>query len=50
MSNDMEKHIESVVTGWPQVNLIACKVCGVLLWDIEKHWAHAHAIEQGGIK
>ena len=33
---------EVVVTGLPNVQLLACRLCGVLLWDIEAHYAHAH--------
>lgn len=33
---------QAVETGQPPVQLLACKLCGVLLWDIEAHYAHAH--------
>lgn len=34
--------VEVVVTGLPNVQMLACTLCGVLLWDIQKHYAHAH--------
>lgn len=33
---------EVVTTGFPVVQLIACVKCGVILWDIDAHYAHAH--------
>lgn len=33
---------QAVETGQPPVQLLACKICGVLLWDIDAHYAHAH--------
>jgi hypothetical protein len=32
-----------VETGSPSISLLACKECGVLLWDVEAHWTDAHA-------
>ena len=40
--SDIIDRIEMATTGHPEVRLIACKLCGVLLWDIDKHYAHAH--------
>jgi hypothetical protein len=37
-----EKRVHAVVTGRPEVQLLACTECGVLLWDIDAHYAHAH--------
>ena len=34
---------EVIETGWPQTQLIACKKCGVLLWDAPSHYRHAHS-------
>lgn len=31
-----------VQTGDPLTRLIACSLCGVLLWDIDAHYSHAH--------
>lgn len=42
MSN-IDDLAESVSTGWPITSLLACKRCGVLLWDAEKHYADAHS-------
>jgi hypothetical protein len=34
----------AVVTGAPPmlVDLLACRACGVLLWDVTAHYRHAH--------
>lgn len=40
MSRD--QRVEAVVTGQPEVRILACVLCGVLLWDIDAHYAHAH--------
>lgn len=32
-----------VSTGVPEIQLLACAECGVLLWDVEAHWTDAHA-------
>lgn len=37
-----DERVEAVVTGSPEVRLLACTACGVLLWDIDSHYAHAH--------
>ena len=34
--------VEVVATGQPEVQLLACMECGVLLWDYAKHYKHAH--------
>ena len=39
---------EVVVTGLPNVQLLACVLCGVLLWDIDAHYAHAHTDQSDG--
>lgn len=26
------------------VAMLACTKCGVLIWDIDAHWSHAHAV------
>lgn len=44
MSRD--ERVEAVVTGHLEVRLLACRQCGVLVWDIDAHYAHTHA-EQG---
>lgn len=31
-----------VQTGWPLTHLIACTMCGVLLWDVDTHYAAMH--------
>jgi len=36
---------KAVGTGAPEVHLLACTKCGVLLWDIDAHYAHAHPEE-----
>lgn len=33
-----------VRTGQPEVLLVACAECGVLLWDIDAHYKHAHFV------
>ena len=33
---------EVVRTGHPITMLVACTVCGVLLWDIDAHYGYAH--------
>jgi hypothetical protein len=38
--------VETITTGNPPVELVACTLCGVLLWDAEKHQAHAHPAPQ----
>lgn len=40
--DDARQEAEAVLTGIPNVQLLACTLCGVLLWDIEAHYAHAH--------
>jgi len=40
-----DPRVEAVYTGQPQVMLLACKKCGVLLWDIDAHYADAHEKE-----
>jgi len=40
VSND--SRIQAVTTGQPNVTLLACNRCGVLVWDFDKHFAHAH--------
>ena len=37
-----EHRAEVILTGSPPVQLIACTLCGVLLWDIDAHYDHAH--------
>lgn len=37
-----ENRVEAVLTGHPPVYQIACTRCGVLLWDIDAHYEHAH--------
>lgn len=34
--------VQVATTGQPMVKLLACTKCGVLLWDIDAHYAHAH--------
>lgn len=37
-----DTRVKAVATGMPAVQLLACTKCGVILWDIEAHYAHAH--------
>lgn len=46
----MGARAEAVITGLPNVQMIACKLCGVLLWDIDAHYAHAHTDQSDGHK
>lgn len=39
-----EVRVAAVTTGWPEVELLACVGCGVLLWDIDAHYTHAHPL------
>lgn len=41
MSGD--ERAEAVRTGQPIMSLLACTLCGVLLWDIDAHYEHAHS-------
>jgi hypothetical protein len=41
--SDVSDLAESVSTGWPITTLLACKRCGVLLWNAEAHYAEAHS-------
>lgn len=34
---------EVVETGHPAVQILACTLCGVLLWNVDKHYTHAHS-------
>jgi hypothetical protein len=34
-----------VSTGHPVTMMVACHVCGVLLWDIDKHYTDTHATD-----
>lgn len=43
-----DPRMEAVQTGHPPVALLACTVCGVLAWDFDKHYAHAHSDEGCG--
>jgi hypothetical protein len=43
VSIDQEARAEAVRTGAPEVQLLACAECGVLLWDIDAHYRQAHA-------
>lgn len=43
MSEDISDLADVIETGWPPVELVACKVCGVLLWDAPAHYRHAHS-------
>lgn len=38
------RRCEVVETGQPATRLIACTRCGVLLWDVDKHYREAHGI------
>lgn len=40
---EQEARAEAVRTGAPEVQLLACAECGVLLWDIDAHYRQAHA-------
>ena len=40
MSDD--NRVRAVRTGLPEVQLLACVLCGVLLWDIASHYKHSH--------
>ncbi|GAA2418387.1 hypothetical protein [Mycolicibacterium llatzerense] len=44
MSADISDLADVIETGWPPVQLVACKLCGVLLWDAPSHYRHAHSI------
>ena len=37
-----DSRVHAVSTGQPPVLLLACRECGVLLWDINAHYQHAH--------
>lgn len=41
--------VEAVVTGAPPVTLLACRLCGVLLWDIAAHYGYTHGGDYGGL-
>ena len=40
---ELAELVDVVETGWPPAQLIACKQCGVLLWDAPSHYRHAHS-------
>lgn len=40
---DQRAHV--VETGLPPVQLLACTICGVLLWDIDAHYPAIHENE-----
>lgn len=37
-----DARVQAVETGTPPVRLLACTLCGVLLWDIDLHYAVSH--------
>ncbi len=37
-----DERVMAVVTGSPEVRLLACVACGVLLGDIDAHYAATH--------
>lgn len=39
-----ETRVIAVTTGSPEVRLLACVLCGVLLWDIDAHYAASHEV------
>ena len=41
--------VQAVSTGQPPVLLLACRECGVLLWDIDAHFHHAHPKAEVGL-
>lgn len=41
-----DSRVKVVTTGQPETQMLACTSCGVLLWDIDAHYEHAHG--QGG--
>lgn len=43
------ERVEAVVTGAPPVTLLACRLCGVLLWDIAAHYGYTHGGDYGGL-
>ena len=36
---------ETVQTGYPPVQLMACSTCGALLWDVKAHYETLHPVE-----
>lgn len=40
--SDADPRAQVVVTGLPNIQVLACVLCGVLLWDIDAHYDHAH--------
>lgn len=42
MSDGNDPRGKVVTTGHPVTQIIACVECGVLLWDIDAHYTHAH--------
>lgn len=44
-----DERVQAVVTGQPEMRLLACTQCGVIVWDIDAHYAHAHAETVGAV-
>jgi len=38
----VDERVEVVTTGQPEVQLLACTRCGVIAWNIDAHYSHAH--------
>lgn len=45
MGEQANDRMVAVQTGQPLTWLLACARCGVLLWDADAHYAHAHPEE-----
>lgn len=43
-----DERVHVVRTGLPMTYLIACKKCGVLLWDVDAHYQHTHPATKEG--
>ena len=37
-----DPRVDAHIAGSPPVALLACRKCGVVLWDIDAHYQHAH--------
>lgn len=49
MSQPSDPRIEAVDTGPDgSLTLLACTACGVIVWDFDKHYAHAHWTQELG--
>lgn len=37
--------VQAVTTGQPEVRLLSCVLCGVIVWDIDAHYVYTHQDE-----